>query len=827
MNRRPSGESFGDRGLAGPGLAFAFLLIFALFVTPALATIEVNVTHIGFAAKNGPVDSVGLDIVRQSAWAPIVVDLALTEQQPSFDGWMRVGQRDRDGDECFDQVEVHLRSETGGTQRLFLYIPPVMNRAGSQLGVRLFDNDGNAIKVVSQGETSYFAAPAQPPTSIEDNALVVLEITTTTAGHVQKLVDESQIENNVRRVFAAITEPAGIPELWIGLEMVDCIVWENADPGDLSERQLAAVLEWVRQGGTLLIAASRSAAMLSQTAAIGEVLPADIGAVISVKNLPDVRYELADVTNTSSADEEDEPRKKAVDLDEGFPESVPVVKAKARPGSSVIVHERDIQSDVVTRRSLGRGQVIFSAITVKDLFSAPGAPSTYFRRLLGIARPTETGTSRPQEQGELFGNVERFVAFTTSGTLYFLIAGLFSVLYIALATFGVWTFLTRRRWPQHNWTAFAAVSVVASFLSVLAVSSVRGIGETLHQISVIDVGSGEGVGQGIALFGVKTGIDKQMDVWLPSDPLSEVEPGPARCFLRPLPPSRDLSEQASSFADPQDYRLLPGSAVIDDVRFRATLKQLQGVWSGPVGGTMTGQVELVYDIEMDGDTKRRVYRVMDKSTVTNNLGVDLRDCYLLFSPDNPEGDLRDEGEYGIRAFPLGEIRNGAKLQLSAACYRNATPGKLYEFDGKNSLRTAHAFWGDRFTGLVGSLASGLKANTSVLEGEDHALCLFSTLGDFNFAKHSRMQNSMMGGSITWSRDRMRWLDLRDQLRSDQAVLIGFADAPGPIRLFRREGEREYRKLEPSASKSKTMYRIRLPVTMTERANKGDGADDKG
>ena len=72
---------------------------------------------------------------------------------------------------------------------------------------------------------------------------------------------------------------------------------------------------------------------------------------------------------------------------------------------------------------------------------------------------------------------------------------------------------------------------------------------------------------------------------------------------------------------------------------------------------------------------------------------------------------------------------------------------------------------------------------------------------------------MMGMTQTWSRDRLRWFDLRGQFTRDTAVLIGFARDPGPTRLFRRTGERRYRMIEPEPEYSWTMYRIRIPVTV--------------
>lgn len=806
--RKPSFRRSRPRSILASRM-FWVVLLSPVASPRVFATVEVNVTHIGFAARSGQADAVGTDIVRRSAWAPVMVDLALTEQQPAFDGWLRVGQRDIDGDECYDRVEVHLRAETGGTQRVFLYIPPNPSRASEFIAVELFDQNGQAVQVVSQGEKTYRAMTALPPLAIEDNDLVLLEIATSTAGYVRSLVDETQSDRNARRVFAALTEPAGLPELWIGLEMVDYIVWENARPGDLSERQLGALIDWVRQGGTLLISASRTAGALAQTAALQDVLPVDIGPVVSVDDLFEVRKKLAGITYAGEADSDEDAEVVDDEPERGFKEKVPVVKAKVRPGAQVIAHEPTIASDVVTRRSLGRGQIIFCAITIKDLFSAPGVAHEFFRILFGVALRSNPGDVRPDDREVMFSTVMNTISFATSGTIYLFLAAVFSMAYIATATFGVWAFLGRRRWAQHNWTAFAAVAAAASVFSVLAVRSVHGIGETLHQVSIVDALAGENQGQGLALFGLKTSIDKRLDVWLPSDPLGEMEPGPTRCFLRPTPAGRGLAEQTTSFADPQDYRLVPGSAEIDEVRIRATLKRFQGVWQGPIGGRVDGTIHVRKVRERGENSDHEFWRIMDDSTVSNHLGFDLKDCYLLFTVENPGKDLRDQqtAAYAIGDLPAG----GAPVSFGAACYARAMPGKVHELVKKHRLQEAHGEWSRRFIGVLSRLGEGLRNDVGyTLGSERDALFLLSTLGDFEYQDHSGMQSGLYG-SYTWSRDRLRWLDLRNQLRRDQAVLIGFADVPGPIRLFRREGDRPYRKLDPSATRSRTMFRIRIPV----------------
>ena len=53
----------------------------------------------------------------------------------------------------------------------------------------------------------------------------------------------------------------------------------------------------------------------------------------------------------------------------------------------------------------------------------------------------------------------------------------------------------------------------------------------------------------------------------------------------------------------------------------------------------------------------------------------------------------------------------------------------------------------------------------------------------------------------------------EQLRRESVILIGFAEDPGPARLFRRTGDRPYAVLKPDPDRSWTMYRVRIPVTL--------------
>ena len=256
---------------------------------------------------------------------------------------------------------------------------------------------------------------------------------------------------------------------------------------------------------------------------------------------------------------------------------------------------------------------------------------------------------------------------------------------------------------------------------------------------------------------------------------------------------------ANSFADSEAYRLVPGSAVVQDVRIRGTLKRFEGRWAGPVRGTIEGRIAVSNS------------RIIEGSYLVNGLGVDLVDCYLLRAKLNLPEELQYRNK-AINAFPIGSVpSDDTKVDLAARCYGGENNDAVADVDAEPTptptptLEDAHLRWKADFEGYFASLTR--SEIPTKLGGERTALLLLSTVGEYEPGT-----GTSGFGNWTWSRDRLRRLDLREQLTTDSVILIGFAEDPGPVRLFRNTGDRPWRMLEPDADKSWTMYRIRIPVT---------------
>ncbi len=770
--------------------------------------LEVNVTHVGFPAVGRG------DMVRAGCWTPVTVDLALVDMA-EFHGTVHAAQLDTDGDQCSDVVEVHLRSETGGAQRVMLYVSANLEASNGQLQVEVRDTDGSTIQVISQGVLTTRATSADSPFAIDPDDLVVLSVGTGAIGKVKELSNVQQAAKFRRSVSVAHISPADLPELWIGLESVDYIVWDDARPEDLTQRQLEAVIEWVRHGGTLLIAAARTAGSLKLVKPINAILPVEIGDVTTVANLPETREKLLGRPTA-----EDLPAGTGLTwLETPFPESVSVTLCTARDGARRIASEsirlsegESARTDMVTRRGEHRGQVIYSAVALRDLFSGKGRTNTFFEKIFNFI-PAPDAQLGPPISTSLFNSVVSAVGFTTSRSFYLLITAVAFIAYVALATFGTWTFLSSRGMRHHAWTAFAVVALACSFASVLAVGSIRGIVDRLEQIAIVDTAAGETFGRATVFFGLKTGIDKHLDLWLPSDWLTAREPAVTSCFLKPLPAGQDQRGGPGGFADPEEYRIKQASSQIDGIRFRATLKRFEGRWEGPLGGRLTGRIAV------------RKGLITEDSFVVNELGEDLRDCLLIQTELNP-GDVAAERNTATYVYSIGSIpADGMKTYLAARCYALSGSETLRDVTQRARLSVRQSAWSAPFSGLYESYVYGSRSDASATLGRERdALMLLSTIGDFDC---SLLGPS--GGLKTWSTDRLRQLDLREHLtagrKEDQEsgvsaepggmVLIGFADGGGPMRLFSRSGDREFAAISPEERASWCMYRIRMPFTVLD------------
>jgi len=483
---------------------------------------------------------------------------------------------------------------------------------------------------------------------------------------------------------------------------------------------------------------------------------------------------------------------------------------------------------LVASRGVGRGRLIFVGATVRDLLEPARNPESFLIPLLGLRLPTiETGMSHAS--CPLFPHLQEVVGFQATGASYLALAFLMSLVYLFGSTFGSWAFLKSQGRQQHNWTLFAVLAIIASLLSVSAVQAVRGVGQRLHQLSVVDISAGSAEAVATAYFGLKTGLYSEVDVWLPDDTTSAAESPDVRSYVRPMiEMARDLGDSQWHFTDPAEYRLRPASAKLDDVPVRATLKRLEGRWSGTITGSVQASIRVLRDSVGSEDSQTGddanalvVDEIAPESTITNHLGVDLYDCYLIqaevdafdkergFLCRSPRGQKPTAGRMAF-VYPLGGIRDGETIRVADRITRDAAgrPVRRRDWIEKNTMHARHEQWNSPFRSFIFAADLPTAGLDSARQNFQKALLLLTTLAEYDPA--TQRVSRYWDGGLELLPDRCRELDLSDRLTRHAMILVGFANHGGPVKLFTRTGGREYERRIPA--EAWTMYRVVIPVS---------------
>lgn len=752
-----------------------------------------KIDHVGFPASVG-------DVVREGDWVPITVDLSL-EGQTSFEGFLRVGQRDKDGDIAYDQTPVQLRSDSGGGpgRRYVLYVVAGPRSGQVFVSVDLLDTDGNVVELVCDGELTRSLEPAQQPARVSDDHFLMLELSAGGISQTHTLVSAEQADRYDRQIVLAHIQPSDLPDRWLGLDMVDCVIWERADATKLTLQQLTALVEWVRQGGCLMVASSSWADTLAKSDVLAPILPVKIGQVRTATEFPNLRKRLLAVVAEDDAGAA------------SYAEPVTFVQCQTRAGAEEVLREPGLESTIVAQRQVGRGRVIFVAGHIGDLMPTGGGvkPVEFFKRTLELREARGSEDTHIDKADHCFSHLDNAVGFRKSTGLYLLGAILFSLAYVAAATFGSWGFLRSRRWTRHAWSAFGVVAGAAAVLSLLAAQSMRGVGRSLHQLCIVDGVAGDTEATASAYFGIKTGTHTVLNVWMPSDYTAETEPIPTNCSLKPMPSSAHAMAAGSSYADPARYRLFPASAQIRDVPVRATLKQFEGRWSGELRQTIQADVRVGQQRSRDDETVAT--GVLEGSTITNELDHPLTNCFLIHPLQDAYTSFVARGprHAWIRVYPLGNIAEGEQIDLAARMYadRKSQPGILMDVKDweKWTLGEAIKNW-DRGVRAGMALGGGSEIIPNLdLEPHQDALLLLTALSEH---EPTTLPGTFNPG-YDFSRRHCRQLDRSAELTSDVVMFIGFAEDQGPVMLCTGSGSREYRPL--LADWAQTMYRFIIPV----------------
>ncbi len=807
MKRQSEGsltKTWRRHGPIAAGAVCALAMAISLPASPAKAAIRGDIVRVGYPGLSGPA-------IRAGCWTPVVVDLAL-EGQPSFTGWLRVRQSDRDGDLYDDVQPVQLFADTGAQRRYTLYtVAKPQVQGTSDLVVELLasedgsESNARLVDVVTGGGTARELRPSSPPEFLEGDTYLVLHVYDGPMGRVREL--RSTVSNSGdydRPVEVAHIGTNDLPPRWLGFAMVDAIVWDEADPTQLSESQQQALVEWVHEGGRLVIAAARTADVLAQSPHFAPILPVKFEKVISTDKLPDTKLRLLRIVDDTKED-----------LDQPIP--LALCKVVDDPDVRSMLDEPAIGGTVVATRRVGRGVVVYVAASLTDLLRGDAPAREAYQRLLELRRNPLGGQTVQTRPLPLFRFLEQATGFYSTGSAYLAIALLFAVVYVLVGTLGAWKYLSIKNRLKHSWTAMAVVAIIGSVASIIGVQAIHGVGRKVHELSIVDGTAGSVDARATVYFGLTTGVHSKIDAWMPQDPLLAAEPQATACTLKPLLALGEFGREEQTFTDPARYRLEPTTAQMLDIPVRATLKQFEGRWSGQLRGTISASVALT---RMNLPRSKTDASMIENTVLTrdswlrNDLGVDLNGCYLLiaqsdvYTPQTFMTIAAQRANAGqIRAYPIGEIKDSERINLFDRVFLSALGNLMTaEEHATCGFDNVERDWGQPFMPSTLNPFSSLDERLPYeLEHYEKAVLLLTVASDVDpslFKVPDYMERPV------FSRERCRQLDLSQQLTRDSAVFVGFSRTAGPARLCVGSGGK-YAPVEPQWAA--TVYRFVIPV----------------
>ncbi|MBN2446655.1 MAG: hypothetical protein JXO22_08015 [Phycisphaerae bacterium] len=776
-------------------------LLAAIVLPAAMAELNGDLRAMGFPFSTGNPSG-----ARPGQWFPILVELQ-TLGTEHIEVELHCECIDLDGDRIEFVKTVPL---TAGDQMRPFWCYGIAHGGG--LGLMATSQYPKALEVVDPRTGARLASFDLPTLDFLDNdALLILDISQRAVAHLQTLASNAMPGDPAwgQRVYYSKISvgrmPAtNLPDRWFGLETVNVLVWDAPDPlgEQVGQHQTDAVIEWVRNGGQLILGVGANADLLAQTR-LAEILPFDLaGGTGEVADLPRFAAEYY----------------RAIEGVRPPGQTIAVARVRTRDDAITLISDElgAGPGPLIAMRTVGSGRVIASAASLRDLMPA-GVSSDVYELFIDLNRNTPAflesegnllyqGLTQP---ARLFDGLISEVEFSTAGQVRALIATLFVFAYIGLSTLASWLWLRHRGRTSWSWGVFAVFAIGASFFSLAAVRASHGLASTVKSVSLVDMVAGEYQARSACWFGYRSSARARHDFSLP--PALKDQAVDTDDYLRPMA----VGATPSSYATPMRYTAHVEDAQLDDTPLRATLKQFEGYWQGDLDGSINGNLI----------ASRNTGQIEPGSYIANDLRVNLIGGYLLYLDPRLRGVTRPAGTdrcYRSIAGPVPPARNVLAVKLdpikageqlrgtigaAEARERNVALAEWQrgrELDPKKrpdlvTLWDAQRVWRP-FAGSPRFREAGLLASTRDL-----------------FLHNSGTDMDKAGRPVTI--DGLVDRDITHWLADGQAVLLLFADEPGPATLY-RDGR------PVQARSGKTLYRVRIPLRYVGTPPRDTDDEDK-
>ncbi len=702
------------------GIVVLLTVVASASVAVAAPSVEIVDVRVGFSGH-----------YRVGHMTPVFVRLDNSQPSP-FEGELRATQKDDDGEGVRWRAKADLGAGAEDEWRMLLICPQGDHAAIRKIQLSVVDASDRVV-------ASRSLADLPSRLRMVDLESRVVGVMGSSLHAFQGLVQAGYGASSVTSESVSLVPvPTGgklFPLIWQGLDMIDVLYWDNPDLAVLDDQQQAALAQWIRRGGRLVVGLGPKAGSFSGGAGeLTRMFPVIVKRVgKKVRNLAPLGMALVGRTR-------------------GLAFNVPVHVVSVRPKTGTLALATDaltltagrkLGSPLLCIRPSQAGSITVMAVSLAEWYQAgkeTWPDADILAELLGMGCSQVDG--RVAGEASLSEGIASGLDSAGVGGMLVTIVVLLVLAYAAVAGPGTWLFLRYRRQRHLSWWAFALVVAIATVASVLlsrfpmrSASVSNALVLDLHDARGGDWPPNTGVVRGY--FGLYVPSHRSASLSLPDDAHGKLMPM--------IDPHLQLGE---GFPDPRRYDLDALAPMGVDAPVRRTIKRFALDWTGDVGGSVKGDLKIV-----TGTSAGRPTFVM-VGTLKSTLPVPLRRCTLLYC--RPDGKAID-------TLRVPDLHPG-KLQAFPSPSGSPSSRDLKDYHGRLLRRLDMA--------TVGSLPGGI-GQKSFLD----RVQLMTTLGLLlGHDVRGRMVRPQVGRSLFGR------LDRSELLQPGWAILIAEAEGYMPAKV---------------------------------------------
>ncbi len=686
-------------------------------------------------------------------WTPVEVVLAGGTEPAEGQIVLTVPDGDGVPTQFSTALDAPCRVEPGREFRNVLYVR--FGRRESSLAVEFRDRQGLRVQRL-------FQAGAVPEGSVFPPAVSSKEVLIAVVGRdamgVEEAVKGLRAQSGEHATVVRLDDLSALPTRWYGYEGIDLVALSTSRPEIFAaplepDAQIAALEQWVRLGGKLLLSVGRSGkAVLAIRGALARLAPGEFQQTVPLRQ-------------TNALESYIESR---VPIPSGAAGALRVSQIERAQG---VVEAREGTLPLIVRRALGFGQVIFTAfdldegplrdwpdrgVLVGKLLDLGAASLENVREGRGIIRHGYDDLA-----GQLRSALDQFpeVILVPFWSIVVIVAG-----YLILIGPGDY-FLVRKVFGRAatTWITFPlAVVGVSAGLYVLA-NAIKGHQVRLNQVDLIDVDLPTGEVRGTSWANVFSPRVDQYDLtWAPRGLGGPSEAGSLLLSWFGLP-GEGLGAMNARTIAPATWRQPYEFASSLDALTRVPIQ----VWSTKsLAARWNGRQSVVPIRAVLSDEERNL-----TGSVTSELDFPLKGSLLC---------------YGRWAYELGNLERGRPIQIGLSVQRR-------------DLKTL-------LTGRKLVLGENREINTPYDRASTdlayvlRAMMFFKAAGGYHYTGLANRYQA--------------FVDLSDVLQAGHAILVAeaptAAEASQGVQILRNGAP-----LDAAEAEHLTVYRFVLPVKKLE------------